>query len=660
MSEPPFDPEKSSRRLVIWGTALLVLGIYFSRWWSLPLVLVGGGLLLFSCYSARDGFLLLGPVTHFEILRATRKRKIWLMRCLYTIAAAAILLGNVVVFADQLLWFNPGWFPPGALAAINERVTFWFAGAIAVVAMITTMNVMPGVVAEEREGKRWDILLTTDLRPREILVGKVVGRMLVVLEPLVTILPILALMPLWGGVPPELVLLFGGILFMQLMSLTAAACFYSVFSATTQDANGRTVGMLMLFMGLGTFTLILPLFGALAGFPASYGINIGITVLDVAQALMFGNPVYVVGDVIQKMNGGRGSLDDLLAAKFGAYAAFQIFVTVAFGGLACLRLRHAKVWATKGKGKHQKKVDFVESTPTATPKNPLYAKLAPNRPPVWDWSLTWWQIYAGFANIETMRYGKSALRQYVKTFLISLAILAALLIGDPYIPYIGGQMRPVLKGALPLFFLGPVVVGIFSTMFRGSATIAQERSQDTMLMLRTTPLSAEEIVGQKWLGVYIEMRHIIFLGAMVGLAGTALRLVHPLSVLLTLLFAIPALALTTSIGIWFSARALTPAKAGRNLALTVFLGGYLAMIPIGLFIGLLEKQGIDIEPMLAVLPVPGISSGFAAYLEFIADEKMKNDLWKGIYCFLGIPVQLGMAYGLYRWACYRFSRENLG
>ena len=98
-----WDPERHAHRLVPAGALLAVFGGCVGGVPGLLAAIVGLGLLVLSCYSRRDGLLILGPLTHAELLRAARRRRPWLWRAVYALAAGAVILGNIASDAPGLL-----------------------------------------------------------------------------------------------------------------------------------------------------------------------------------------------------------------------------------------------------------------------------------------------------------------------------------------------------------------------------------------------------------------------------------------------------------------------------------------------------------------------------------------------------------------------------
>ena len=109
------------------------------------------------------------------MVRAARSKRVWAWRAGAAVAAGLILLGNVASDVPDALGGRAAPASPRLLAAVNARVAVWFAVASFLGVCVLAVQVVAPAVAEERKARRWDALLTTDLRGREILFGKLVG-----------------------------------------------------------------------------------------------------------------------------------------------------------------------------------------------------------------------------------------------------------------------------------------------------------------------------------------------------------------------------------------------------------------------------------------------------------------------------------------------------
>ena len=96
---------------------------------------------------------------------------------------------------------------------------------------------MAGAIAQEASPRTWDILLTTPLRPLQIVVGNLFGRLFFVLALLVSTLPLFILTQSFGGVPGEAIASSYAIAASSALVVAAVA----VTLAVTRTAGRRAV-----------------------------------------------------------------------------------------------------------------------------------------------------------------------------------------------------------------------------------------------------------------------------------------------------------------------------------------------------------------------------------------------------------------------------------
>ena len=145
-------------------------------------------------------------------------------------------------------------------------------------------------------------------------------------------------------------------------------------------------------------------------------------------------------------------------------------------------------------------------------------------------------------------------------------------------------------------------------LFQAAGSIAGERQADTLTGLLLAPLTSREIVFQKWRGSVRASTGTYAFVVGAGLAATVSGFLHPLSLPVTAVVALPGMALAGAIGVYFSANATTAARAKRKTALAVFGGGYLALM-VGMWVlsSLHLKVGGQPALLLAV-PVPAATT----------------------------------------------------
>ncbi len=536
---PAFDPERSAHRLAKWGWVLAVAGLVWGGIVGLFVAAVGIVLLLLACVSRRDGFLLLGPVAVAEVKRTARTGRPWVRRVVYALAAAAVVALNVGGF---------GGLDPVAhteAADTNRRIGLWFAVCLFLFVAALAVQVYATAIPDDRRAQRWDVLRATALRPREMLFGKLAGRLPLLFEPLLTATPVLAVLPLFGGVSawfPAAVLMCCAAV---AVGLGGVALFYSVFAKSGWQAVGWTALMAFVYLLVSG-----PMY-ALAGWLGTTGV-----VGRVAAGLAGGNPIYLFDQLTDwSLN------EDQQLAAVGRFVLFHLATGLTFALVAVRRLPRAEAWDM--------------TVPVTPPKwwrwrKPVEPTPKPEiiRPPMTNWPIVWlelggmpadqWNIFHYFS-----RKRCAAIIGGWTAPCLFVALFRA--VGpDAEIWQLLANTFAVLALFVAVLFVVPILP---LALLQAAQSVARERAANTLDSLRLTPLSARGILFQKWLGVT---------GSNVPLAAPALAAtlppvltgIVPFAVGVFLLVGlVVVIAAVVAVGLAISVRASTPLRASILAAL---------------------------------------------------------------------------------------------
>src|SRR5438105_10489462 len=144
-----------------------------------------------------------GPVFAFELLTTARRGRFYLARTLYAMVLFVILLTVHATWLSAYEGELPGrmvkWFALSALVGIT------IGQELCVLAL--TPALVAGVIADERRRKTLHYLLASRLTGAEIVLGKLLVRMLYMGVLLGVSLPVLSLLVLLSGIDPRLILL---------------------------------------------------------------------------------------------------------------------------------------------------------------------------------------------------------------------------------------------------------------------------------------------------------------------------------------------------------------------------------------------------------------------------------------------------------------------
>ncbi len=185
-----------------------------------------------------------GPVFTFELMTTARRATLYATRALYAIVLLLILWG-----------IHSTW--TGAYeGTIPIRMLRWFAlsclGALAfgqeLLVLLLTPTLVAGVIADEKRRKTMHYLLASRLTGPEIVLGKLLARMLYMGVLLGVSLPVMSMMVFFGGLDPLLVLMVGAGLFSTAWFLGALSIWVSTIARRPREALFVTFGLESLWL----------------------------------------------------------------------------------------------------------------------------------------------------------------------------------------------------------------------------------------------------------------------------------------------------------------------------------------------------------------------------------------------------------------------------
>jgi ABC-type transport system involved in multi-copper enzyme maturation permease subunit len=207
-----------------------------------------------------------GPLFGWELVRLARRGQTTRARgILALIVLLALFLFTGYWFARQGL--RAVFFGTNTALSIEESARFGeqFALTFLIAQLLVMIFLTPayaaGGIAEEKERKTFDFLLTSPLENREIILGKFFGRVVFLLGVLFAGMPILSLTFLYGGVDPLLLFACYALTAGTVAVIAAASMFAALTADDYRAAMFRAYGLTVLFafVGFGCF-YISPLF----------------------------------------------------------------------------------------------------------------------------------------------------------------------------------------------------------------------------------------------------------------------------------------------------------------------------------------------------------------------------------------------------------------
>ncbi len=314
-----------------------------------------------------------------------------------------------------------------------------------------------GTIAQEKDRRTFILLLLTDLRNYEIVLGKLLGSLLQILILLATMVPILFLNVLLGGVAPFQVLQATVVLATTALAAGSLGGLIALWRDKTFQALALTVLFLVLY-----FCLI----HALALLPGFFS---WITPDDVAQWQSWLLPYLALQQVLEP--------PEVLPALPVAYAFALAMgaLSVLLNGLGIFKLR---TWNPRGEPIMQRERPEDEDIDRAK------AHAAPGKVrTVWTNPILWREV-------ATRAYGR-------RTLLVKLAYLLIVGLVGYYAlaPAQSGEWAAA-KGLVPIGILSLVLVSA-----QAVTAITSERDLGALDLLLVTDLTPKEFIFGKILGI---------------------------------------------------------------------------------------------------------------------------------------------------------------
>lgn len=202
-----------------------------------------------------------GPVFTAELITTARRARYYVIRFVYGILLLYFVIMNLQDWRyrreGNSLW-SGGELSIKELAMIGQGIFITFAVVQALTVLVLTPALTAGVIADEKRRKTLHDLLTTRLSSTEIVLGKLMARLLHIVVFLSIGLPVMSLLSLFGGVEPILVLGVYAATLSTAVILASLAILISTFARRPREATSQVylLALAWLFVpGLIAFTM---------------------------------------------------------------------------------------------------------------------------------------------------------------------------------------------------------------------------------------------------------------------------------------------------------------------------------------------------------------------------------------------------------------------
>jgi ABC-type transport system involved in multi-copper enzyme maturation permease subunit len=507
-----------------------------------------------------------GSLVYYDLVRLTRRGRDWLLRSGYAlfllVSLYLIYLHRFPAYAAFPVLFSDGPdVPPSQIA----RFAGTFATSVLILQSAAILILTPALVAssltEERERGTLDLLFTSHLTDREILLSKLAGRLVHLISVLFAGVPVFFVLQWWGGVEPLLPAIAFLVLLVSVVSVGSICILCAAFFRSSFRAM------------LASYLIVLPV--GLAGLliPGCFLVSPAGLMLQLEGMLGAGDFHHFIWGPASI--GGGGTFDSSLQNELVLLLMIYTFIhgAIAHSCLSCARrfLRRAPVWRRR---EHLAGARASGQLGLQSPTSQPHIK-TPN--PVTDAPLLWKEAYHGartWANLPIAR-------QFLFSFGIGLAIVLPILVliglvvhpKDSSFPWLWDKdIFSARTLNLEIRVAGAVMAGVWclSVAWRACRCVSLERQQQTLDSLLTLPVDRCAILRAKWWGSMLRFRWLPVLVLSIYLSSVLYGATHwRAGFIVTAACGIHA-AFLASLGIYLSQWCRNTLRA--NLAMAAVLG----------------------------------------------------------------------------------------
>jgi ABC-type transport system involved in multi-copper enzyme maturation permease subunit len=425
---------------------------------------------------------MLGPIFTREWLTLPRRSRHYLHR--------AVFLGTLWILLLTIWQTTVGWEQP---ATIGDQARFGLLAfhllAYVQLGLLLFFAALAAAsaVAQEKDRRTFVLLLLTDLRNYEIVLGKMFGSLLQILLFLAGSVPVLALLLLLGGIAVEQVV--DAVLVLLTTGLAAGSL--GGLIALWRERTFQSLALT--FLALVLYLLFVR---ALAFLPALLGMFYSeplLTSATVANWQAYADPFTALALVLDPPVSWPGP-----APAYG-FAAVMAGWTVLLNFWAMLKLR---VWNPSGEPVMQRDQAAVEAEEIDRAK--AHAAPGPVRR-VWENPILWREI-------ATRAYGRRPMLVKVAYFLVVGLICYYALTMPEHTPWVAA------RGLVPVAILSLLLISA-----QAVTSITSERDIGALDLLMVTDLSPKEFIFGKLLGILWNTKEFLLppliLAVVYGLRG---------------------------------------------------------------------------------------------------------------------------------------------
>jgi ABC-type transport system involved in multi-copper enzyme maturation permease subunit len=490
---------------------------------------------------------LTGPIFGKELRVSSRRRRNYALRFCYV---ALLSMFVVLVWANQVKYRGVGVFQVSRMASAAKTIVVtiaWFqfcATQLAAIVMLSTS------ISDEIYNRTLGLLMTTPIPSFQIVIGKLLSKLLQLILLLAISLPLLAVVRVLGGVP------WGYVIYSLCMTLTAVifvgsvSLFFSILSRRAYAVIIITV------MTLGALFVLFPVLAAIL-------LHRYVSEDAFFAVLSYLNPyVEFLSTSSTMFGGGRAGVSVLPCLPHCgimlAASACVLFMSVRLVRKVALRQAAGQLspFARLWRPREQNPVEsFVLD------KSPSGIRRVTGPPVIWK-------------ELISPLYRRHRLA-VITVIGIEVILIFSTLLFPPIMEIVGYEVTNVLYVWL---FLGLAM--LFNIILPATCITFEKESRSWPLLLTTT-LSDWQILLGKFVGVLRRCGPMWLLLLAYVVAFSCAKLIHPLAILHIVILAAGIVAFLSGSGLYFSSRSRgTTSAVIMNFALPAALWGLVPAVTV--------------------------------------------------------------------------------
>jgi len=426
-------------------------------------------------------FRLFGPIFDKELRVSSRRKRYYFLRSGYIVLLSFFIL---------IVWYSTvgirssgnNLYQVSRFSQLGRSIIVYFIWFQFIIAQLTAIVTLSSSVSDEIHSGTLNVLMTTPVNSFQIVIGKLLSKLLQLVLLLAICVPFLTIIRIFGGVPWNYI--------VSSVCITVTAVFFAGALSLFLSIYYRHAHSVVLVVIIGYLLFFGALPGLIVWFSARGVLNLQVTHSVIALV----NPFWALAALTQKL-----STPSFKIFSWPMHCLITSIATVFLLAISVWKVRHAAL-SQAFQGKSVRKIQPKNNNGTNTQRPQIVT--GPVRR-VTGSPVFWKEMYKGF-------FGHSKTDTAIIILLFVLAILAGIL-------FLSSSRNNRLM-VFPYYLLGGVyLIAMIRLAIFTAGSIAGEKEARTWPILLMTPLEKKEIILGKVLAAI--WRNIPFLVIYIALLG---------------------------------------------------------------------------------------------------------------------------------------------